>query len=203
MLSLEAILRLFGWIGVFLGVMVLAALLYHSRAQIAAGLGAVGKAFAARQPIVGVRYNAPPGADPQAEREANPAERPNDRSALTNAAEPRSVGSANPAEREDLIVLDVQQLRLLQQIAAHKVQNPGAKKEASAFTLLGARKGSSKAYQGFSQMWDLLYPPPAVGAAPPAEVGPGAKYLHPLTEEQEQFREESGLAEAAQARATR
>jgi hypothetical protein len=166
MIDLAAIVRLVVWIVVALVAIVVVQYAYGQRAAIGAFLAELVKGFGAGRPLVGVRYI---GSE-EAERAAEPAqaspERPTDRSAHTNAAEPRSVGSANPAERLDLTVLDGPQLALMQQIARHKLERPTDGKEASAFTLIGARKGSSKAYQAFSQAWDLLYPAPAPAATP-------------------------------------
>jgi hypothetical protein len=162
MIDLAAIVRLLVWILVALVVIVAAQYAYGQRAAIGAFLAELVKGFGAGRPLVGVRYIGPEEAEPPSE----PAERPNEHSAHRNPAEPRSVGSTNPGERLDLTVLDGPQLALMQQIARHKLERPTDGKEASAFTLIGARKGSSKAYQAFSQAWDLLYPAPAPAAAP-------------------------------------
>jgi hypothetical protein len=86
------------------------------------------------------------------------AERANDRAPRANAPEPRSVGSANVQEPPRTAVVDAPTLVLIQRIAAHKVKHPADGKEASAFAICQAKKGSSKQYQAFSAAWDLLYP---------------------------------------------
>jgi hypothetical protein len=99
-----------------------------------------------------------------AERRAERAEPANDRAPVRNPIEPRSVGSVNVPEPPRTAVVDAPTLLLIQRIAAHKVQHAADGKEATAFAVCQAKKGSSKAYREFSAAWDLLYP-----VAAPAE----------------------------------
>lgn len=92
------------------------------------------------------------------ERRAERAERLNVGSDDQNTVEPRSVGAANVQEPSRTAVVDAPTLLLIQRIAAHKVQHADAGKEATAFAVCQAKKGSSKAYKEFSAAWDLLYP---------------------------------------------
>lgn len=93
------------------------------------------------------------------ERRAERREPANDRAPQPNAVHPRSASSANAQEPPRTPIVDAPTLLLIQRIAAHKVQHASDGKEATAFAVCQAKKGSSKQYKVFSAAWDLLYPP--------------------------------------------
>lgn len=132
------------------------------------------------------------------EDEPAPAAPCTDGAAGADAVQAGAVGARTAPAPPEGGALTPQIVAAMRQIAAHKMQQPADGKVATAKALGIGKSGTSERYAIYSAAWDLLYPAP-VAVAPDDD----SKYAHPLTDEQAEFREQTGLKDAAARRQLR